>query len=313
MTQRTALLFFAATVLAACQSADNANQNTTATTSVTPPQVQKLVVSQRPAAITEAMKQRGEQDAAQPALKIIAPAHGATVNGSTVAVKLELSGDLKGYHPMKDPATGTGNHIHIILDNQPYEAYYHIEQPFELRNVSEGKHTLRVFASRPWHESYKNPEAFALVSFTVAGGGDAAKPTTTGDGQKVADAAARPSPEGKDMPPSQASQIDLSKPLLTFSRPKGEYKNADADAIMIDFWLTNAKLTGDGGDYRVRWSVDGEDPQFIEKWQPLWLTGWTEGAHKIELALVDKSGKVVPNGDCNENVRKITVARDAKK
>jgi len=96
-----------------------------------------------------------------------------------VDVKLELSGDLKGYMPHKDPATGKGNHIHVILDNQPYEAYYDTSQPFELRNVTDGKHTLRVFPSRPWHESYKNDGAFQMIEFTVKGGGDASKPTTT--------------------------------------------------------------------------------------------------------------------------------------
>ena len=96
------------------------------------------------------------------------------------------AGDLKGYMPHKDPATGKGNHIHVILDNQPYEAYYELGQPFELRNVVAGKHTLRVFPSRPWHESYKNDGAFQMVTFTVKGGGDATKPTTTNSGQTMA-------------------------------------------------------------------------------------------------------------------------------
>ena len=73
------------------------------------------------------MKERGEQDEAKPTLKFIEPKEGATVNSSTVKVKLELGGELKGYKPMKDPATGMGNHIHVILDNQPYEAYYDLE------------------------------------------------------------------------------------------------------------------------------------------------------------------------------------------
>ena len=30
------------------------------------------------------------------------------------------------------------------------------DEGFELRNVSDGEHTLRMFPSRPWHESYKN-------------------------------------------------------------------------------------------------------------------------------------------------------------
>ena len=264
---RTASLSFAAGLLfvaSGCQPVDQ-NANTTATSSVTPPAEQKLTQVPRPQTIEQMMKDRGEQDAAKPTLRIVAPANNATINGSTVEVKLDLSGDLKGYMPHKDPTTGKGNHIHVILDNQPYEAYYELGQSFELRNVSEGKHTLRVFPSRPWHESYKNEGAFQMVDFTVKGGGDASKPTTTNSGEKMANpaksesASASPTParEGKDYSPSQAGNVDRTKPLLTYSRPKGEYKAADADPVMIDFWLMNAKLQGEGGDYRVRYSVDG--------------------------------------------------------
>jgi len=62
-----------------------------------------------------------------------------------------------------------------------------------------------------------------------------------------------PSREGKDVSASTAGEVDPAKPLLTYSRPKGEYKGEDADPIMIDFWLTGAKLKGDGGEYRVRY------------------------------------------------------------
>src|SRR6267142_3709940 len=180
-------------MLAGCQPPDN-NTNATATTTVTPPGVQNLTVVPRPQKIVDMMKARGEQDEAKPAIKILSPAKNATINGSKVDVKLELSGDLKGYMPHKDPSTGKGNHIHVILDNQPYEAYYDTSQPFELRNVTEGKHTLRVFPSRPWHESYKNEGAFQMVEFTVKGGGDAAKQTTTKDGQTMANPAKKPEP-----------------------------------------------------------------------------------------------------------------------
>src|SRR4051794_3284833 len=215
-----------------CTSADNTN-NTTAVTNVTPPAAtpapatQTLQVVERPQKVKDMMSARGEQDQAQPVLKFVEPRDGATITGSTVNLKLALSGDLKGYKPMKDPATKMGNHIHVILDNQPYEAYYNLDQPFELRNVSEGKHTLRVFASRPWHESYKNDGSFQMVTFTVKGGGDASKPTTTSNGQVMSDsksaanktespktsansnAAANANtatpPEGKDFPASTAS------------------------------------------------------------------------------------------------------------
>jgi hypothetical protein len=326
------VMFFA--LLAGCTSADNANQNTTATTNVTPPvasttpAAQNLAVVERPQKIKDEMAKRGEQDEAAPVLRFLEPREGATINGSTVNVKLALSGDLKGYKPGKDPATGLGNHIHIILDNQPYEAYYSLDQPFELRNVTEGKHTLRVFASRPWHESYKNAGSFQMVTFTVKGGGDATKPTTTNTGQVMANsnsasntsgnnrpampansnAAAPPPREGKDMAASTASDMDAKKPLLTYSRPKGEYKGADAETIMIDFWLVNAKLQGDGGEYRVRYSVDGGEQKFIDKWEPIWLKGWTAGKHTVKLELVDKDGNVVANGDYNSTSRDITVA-----
>jgi hypothetical protein len=302
---------------AACQPVEQ-NANTTATSSVTPPGEQKLAPVPRPPAIEQAMKDRGEQDQATPTLRVTSPANNATINGSKVEVKLELSGDLKGYMPHKDPATQKGNHIHVILDNQPYEAYYELGQPFELRNVSEGKHTLRVFPSRPWHESFKNDGAFQMVEFTVKGGGDATKPTTTNSGEKLANpanksdgASASPTParEGKDFSASQAGNVDRAKPLLTYSRPKGEYKGADADPVMIDFWLMNAKLQGDGGEYRVRYSVDGGEAKFLDKWEPIWLSGWISGKHSVKLELVDKDGNVVDNGGYNSTTREITITK----
>lgn len=332
LTRICLLLACCAFALAGCTPVDNANSNTTATTNVAAPvaspspEVQKLSVVERPQKIKDMMASRGEQDSAEPTLKFAEPRDGATINGSTVPVRLELGGALKGYKPGKDPATGMGNHIHVILDNQPYEAYYDLSQPFELRNVVEGKHTLRAFPSRPWHESFKNTGAFQMVTFTVKGGGDASKPTTTGSGQTMADnknAAANtntantnaantnaaPTREGKEMKESHAGEIDAKKPLLTYSRPKGEYKGDDTNAVMIDFWLTGAKLQGDGGDYRVRYSVDNAEAQYIDKWSPIWLTGWSGGKHNVKLELVDKSGNVVDNGGYNATTREITITK----
>ena len=295
-------------LLTAC-SGDNQNQ-TTAVTTVTPPPRQVLQVVPRPQKILDLMKERGEQDEAKPVLKIISPANNSVINGPVVAVRLNLSGDLKGYKPHKDPATNSGNHVHVILDNQPYEAYYELDQPFELRNVTEGKHTLRVFPSRPWHESYKNDGAFQIVTFTVKGGGDPNKPTTTNTGQVVANASPSPaSREGKDVAPSTAGEVDPAKPLLTYSRPKGEYQGADADALMIDFWLANAKLKGDGGEYRVRYIIDDDDPRYIDTWEPIWLSGWTNGKHVVRLELLDKDQRPVENGGYNTTTREITVVK----
>jgi hypothetical protein len=329
-----------AAALAACSSdmnANSANANANAAASPTPA-AQSLSEVERPAKVKEQMQQRGEQDSAAPTLKIVEPRDGATLTGASVKLTLQLAGDLKGYEPHKDPSTGMGNHIHVILDNEPYEAYYNLGQPFELRNVSEGRHTIRVFASRPWHESYKNDGSFQMATFSVKGGGDASKPTTTNSGDKMADesgasrkviapvrpqsqansnkpaegsATPVPTPEGKDYAakPGAASAPDRTKPLLTYSRPKGEYKGGDADAIMIDFWLTGAKLRGDGGDYRVRYSVDGGEPKYIDKWAPIWLSGWTAGKHTVKLELLDASGNPVDNAGYNTTSRDITVTK----
>ena len=91
------------------------------------------------------------------------------------------------------------------------------------------------------------------------------------------------------MPTSKGGDVDPAKPLLTYSRPKGEYKDAEADPIMIDFWLSNAKLKGDGGEYRVRYIIDDDDPRFIDKWEPVWLSGWLGGKHTVRLELLDKN------------------------
>lgn len=332
-----ACALLAAAVLAGCTSDMNANTGVNANAAPSPlveatPPAQTLTQAERPQKIKDQMRERGAEDEAAPSLKFVEPREAATVTGSTVKVKLALAGDLKGYKPHKDPATGMGNHIHVILDNQPYEAYYELDAPFELRNVSEGQHTLRVFASRPWHESYKNDASFQMVTFTVKGGGDASKPTTTATGEKMADnknamnanAPAKPSvnatmpaadstpkatPEGKDVQPSTGGSIDRAKPLLTYSRPKGEYKGDDANAIMIDFWLSNAKLQGDGGEYRVRYSVDGGEAKYIDKWEPIWLAGFAAGKHTVKLELVDKSGNAVDNGGYNTTTRDITVVK----
>ena len=148
---RAAIGFVLVSLFAACSSAPNTNQTNTSNAAATP-EKQTLSVVERPQKIKDLMATRGEQDSAAPTIKIVEPKADASIPSSTVKVKLDLAGDLKGYKPMMDEATHTGNHIHVILDNQPYEAYYNLGQEFELRNVADGDHTLRVFPSRPWHE-----------------------------------------------------------------------------------------------------------------------------------------------------------------
>jgi hypothetical protein len=158
-----------------------------------------------------------------------------------------------------------------------------------------------------------------MVNFSVSGGAaDPKLPVTTNSGQQMsnansnANADAKPTPEGKDMQfNGQGTLVNAGAPLLTYSRPKGEYKGADTDAVMIDFWLWGAKLKGDGGEYRVRWSVDGGEAKFIDKWEPIWLAGWTAGKHTVKLELIDAEGRVAigPIGPYNSTSREITITK----
>lgn len=76
-----------------------------------------------------------------------APAGGPAPRGASVEVKFEI----KNYEIFQDPLTKTGQHVHVVLDNQPYFADYDIAKPWLFRNVPPGTHTIRAFPSRPWH------------------------------------------------------------------------------------------------------------------------------------------------------------------
>lgn len=303
------ILLIGIALISACPPPANENTtNNTNTANTNSTESTELTVVERPQDISDKMKERGEQDKAEPELVVESPKADETINSSTVKVKVKVNGDVKQGKDDK----GAGNHVHVILDNQPYAAHYMWDEGFELRNVTDGEHTLRMFASRPWHESYKNEKAFRTIKFTVKNGeADETKPTTDANGNKMADAKKqeKSEAEGTDVEDSKAGDVDFSKPLLTYSRPKGEYKGADAEAIMIDFWLANAKLTGDGGEYRVRYSINGGEAKMIEKWEPIWIKGWKDGTNTVKLELVDKDGKPVENGGYNSTTREITVSK----
>ncbi len=64
-----------------------------------------------------------------------------------------------------------------------------------------------------------------------------------------------------------------------------------------------------GTQDQVRYSVDGGAPKLIEKWEPIWLDGWSNGKHSIKIELVDQKGNLVDNGGYNSTTRDITVVK----
>lgn len=103
-------------------------------------------------------------------------------------------------------------------------------------------------------------------------------------------------------------QVDAKKPLLVFNLPNGKTFH-DGEEVVIDFSLANAKLKGDGGEFRVRYIVDDEDMRWIDRWEQIALTGWTPGKHTIRLELIGPDGWPYHNGDYNIVTRELTVVK----
>lgn len=97
----------------------------------------------------------------QPQIKILSPKAGELLTDNTVSLSFEVK-DLPIY---KEKTLQLGPHLHLVLDDQPYQSIYNANEPFILKDLEPGTHTLRLFAARPWDESFKNDGAFAQVTF----------------------------------------------------------------------------------------------------------------------------------------------------
>ncbi|MBW4546139.1 MAG: hypothetical protein KME25_17070 [Symplocastrum torsivum CPER-KK1] len=209
----------------------------------------------------------------QPQVAIASPIADQVLQDTTVSVQFQVQ-DLPIF---KNPDLGLGPHLHVILDNEPYKAVYDLAQPLVFEDVAPGTHTLRVFASRPWHESFKNEGAYAQTTFHIF--------TKTTDNN--------PNP---------------ALPLLTYSRPTGSY---GAEPIMLDFYLTNAPLhivaqenpDDEIADWRIRVTVNGQS-FVLDRWQPIYLKGFKPGKNWVQLEFLDEQGNPVKNV-FNDTVRLI--------
>lgn len=201
-------------------------------------------------------------DVYEPQVRIVSPRSNETLESTTVSVELQV----RDFPIYKDQDLGLGPHLHLFLDDQPYRAVYNTHDSIVFEDLSPGTHTLRVFASRPWHESFKNAGAYDQVTFNVFA-------------------------ESPDRNP------DDSQALLTYSRPQGSY---GAEPIMLDFYLTNAPLhivaQDDEAitDWRIRCTVNGESFVF-DRWQPIYLKGFKPGKNWVKLELIDENGNLIDN------------------
>lgn len=152
--------------------------------------------------------------------------------------------------------SGKGQHIHLIVDNEPYSAQYTAQFEYD---IADGEHYLLAFLSRSYHESVKNPAAGMARKITVAN-----KAITAMD--------------------------NIEEPILFYSRPKGTYiGEKDTKKVMLDFYLANASL---GVDYKVKAEINGEE-HIIDAWLPYYIEGLPMGENTVTLTLLDGQGNKV--------------------
>jgi hypothetical protein len=148
-----------------------------------------------------------------------------------------------------------GQHIHLIVNNKPYEAKY--ETPFH-HYIEDGEHYVLAFLSRSYHESIKTPRASVLVHAVI-------------------------------LDSSFQKLEPVMHPMVFYSRPKGVYIGEDTKKIMLDFYLANCKL---GDKFKIKAEIDSKE-FIIDKWQPYYIEGLSMGEHKIKLSLIDSTGALV--------------------
>jgi hypothetical protein len=230
--------------------------------------------------------------AALPTLYIVSPKMDQTLDGGD---HVEVMFDLRNYEVGKMDDGKNGQHVHLIVDNEPYAAVYDASKAVKVdaKLMTEGTHVIRAFPSAGpkdekgavHHESRKNKGAFAWVRFHVKKKG------------------------------GPLASFDGSRPLLTYSRPKGTgataYKvgSPEQKHFLIDFYLSNVTLSK--GETVVRATYDGKSlPDFVE-WKPYFLDELLHevpgvGEHTMKLELLAADGKPV-DGPFNVTERKFSV------
>ncbi|AFY68645.1 hypothetical protein Pse7367_0334 [Thalassoporum mexicanum PCC 7367] len=229
---------------------------------------QKAKVSSKLAGISEVsppaeiQRLKRSLDQYQPQVSILSPRANQLVDGNSVSVNLAVV-DLPVF---KDKEYGLGPHLDLMVDNQTPIPVYDLSQPVKLQELSPGTHTIRVFASRPWFESFKNEGAYAQTTFHVY------------------------TPTAENTPDPQA-------PLLTFAQPSGTY---GAEPVMLDFYIRNAPLhlaaldETETIDWQIRATINGQSFD-LDSWRPIYLKGLQAGTNWLKLEFLDRQGKLIKN------------------
>ena len=196
---------------------------------------------------------------------------GGAVDFSFTVNNYELGAQTDGLNAELLANSGKGQHIHFILNNQPYSAHYEAAFAKEIPN---GVHHLVAFLSRSYHESVKNENSVVVRKLEVG-------------------------PNAED-----TIGLDMGAPTLIYSRPKGEYAGKDTENLLLDFFVLNTTLSEDGN--KVKATINGEE-FMIAEWAPHVVKGLPKGEVTITLELLDSEGSLIP-GPFNKVTRTVTLS-----
>ena len=168
--------------------------------------------------------------------------------------------------------SGKGQHIHLIVDKEPYNAIY--ETSFE-KQMADGSYNILAFLSRSYHESIKNGDAAVAKRVTVSNG-------------------------------SITETDEIYEPTMFYSRPKGTYVGEDTKKILLDFYPINAEV---GSEFLVKVQINGE-VHYLDSWEPYFIEGLPYGDSSIGVALVNKRDSSIVEGIQTSMLNRITLLQD---
>jgi hypothetical protein len=214
------------------------------------------------------------------ALEMKAPDASANIEAGPIAFEFDvkdyqLGSQTEGKMSGHCANSAKGQHIHWILNNDPYHAHYEANFTEEL---PDGKHLLLAFLSRSYHESIKNGKAYVVKQLNVG------------------------NVEGQE-------DYNLQEPMLFYSRPKGTYTGDDTKHLLLDFFLVNASLGAD--QYKVKVTINGASA-VVDKWVPYLITGLPMGEHTVQIELMDAKGENAVSGPFNNSGPRTIVLEAAK-
>ena len=163
-----------------------------------------------------------------------------------------------------------GQHIHFIVNNDPYSAHYDTNFSKELEADN---NVILAFLSRSFHESVKNQKAYILTQVAK----------------------------------NKSDEIDLSQEFLFYSRPKGVYKGDDTKKLLLDFYLVNTNLSSKGNKVRLTITQKTFMHQFLlDSWEPYYIEGLDKGRVSLKLELLNKNMDLIES-DFNPSLREIVL------